>query len=97
MRGEEHVDTLNTMGNFANLLQETGRYEKAEALRRRELEIRRRVHGEKAPGTLSTLNNLANDLALLGRYDEAVPLMQRALELKIAALWPGASEHAQQR
>ena len=83
VQGEEHVDTLNTMGNFANLLQETGRYEKAEALHRRELEIRRRVQGEKAPGTLSTLNNLANDLALLGRYDEAVPMMQRALELKI--------------
>ena len=65
--GADHPGTLDTMGNLANHYQETGRYDKAEALHRRALDGRRRVQGPKAPGTISEMNNLGNDLSLLGR------------------------------
>ena len=83
MLGAEHAATLDTMGNFANFLQETGRFEKAESLHRRGLDIRRRLQGEKAPSTVSEMNNLANDIASLGRFEEAKALMERTLQLKI--------------
>ena len=89
--------TLDTMGNLANHYQETGRYDKAEALHRRALEARRRVQGPKAPGTVSEMNNLANDLALLGRYEEAGILMRETLALKTELYGAGSSDDAQHR
>ena len=83
MLGAEHPATVDTMGNFANFLQETSRFEKAESLHRRALDIRRRVQGEKAPSTVSEINDLANDLASLSRFEEAKTLQERTLQLKM--------------
>ena len=58
-----------------------GRYEEAEPLYKRALEIRERVLGPDHPDTATSLNNLAILYDNQGRYEEAEPLYKRALEI----------------
>ena len=47
------------LNNLANLLRETGRYEEAEPLYRRAIEIGEKVLGAEHPDLATRLNNLA--------------------------------------
>lgn len=79
---EEHPDTLNPMNNLANLYRRQGRYDEAELLMVKTLEIRKRVLGEEHPHTLDSVNNLALLYAEQGHYDAAQPLYVRTLEIQ---------------
>ena len=70
------------MNNLAILFRATGRYEEAEPLYTRALELYREVLGERHPGTITSMNNLAALYDATGRYDEAERLYTRALELR---------------
>jgi tetratricopeptide (TPR) repeat protein len=56
-------------------------YQKAEAIHRRELRIRRRVLGEEHPDTASSYNNVAFTLVAQGKYAEAQPLCEKSLAI----------------
>ena len=80
--GEEHPETLDTMNELAQLLQDHGRREEAGRLRRQVLEIRRRRLGEDHPDTLRAMFKLTGLLRDLGRADEAERLMLETLEAR---------------
>jgi tetratricopeptide (TPR) repeat protein len=63
-----------------------GRYEEAEPLIKRALEIRERMLGANHPDTAISLNSLAVIYENQGRYKEAEPLIKRALEIRERAL-----------
>jgi tetratricopeptide (TPR) repeat protein len=78
--GDDHPDTLRSMGNLASLYQDQSRYDEAEPLYRQTLETRKRVLGDDHPRTLTSMNDLANLYENQGRYDEAEPLYLEVLE-----------------
>ncbi|MEE9128843.1 MAG: serine/threonine-protein kinase [Phycisphaerales bacterium] len=84
--GEEHPQTLGSMGSLANLYSNQGRYDEAEPLYLQTLEIRKRVLGQEHPSTLASMNNLAILYWNHGRYDEAEPLYLTTLEIRKGVL-----------
>ncbi len=74
----EHSRALNL---HAILLKAKGRYEKAERLYRKALEIDQALLGEQHPGYATALNNLGGLLQSMGRYEKAERLYRKALEI----------------
>ena len=74
------------MGNLALLYHSAGRYEDAEKLYRRALEIREDTIGRNDREVALYLNNLGRLLYDTGRPEEAEPLFRRALEINEALL-----------
>ena len=74
MLGEEHPDTLISMGNLASTYMNQGRWKEAEELQAQELEICSRVLGEEHPDTLTSMGNLASTYMNQGRWKEAEEL-----------------------
>src|SRR5204862_462468 len=58
-----------------------GKYDEAEALYKRALEIRERVSGKQSINAAITLRNLANLYKMQGKYEQAEPLYQQALAI----------------
>ena len=71
--------------NLGVLLQATNRFEEAEPLMRRALEIDTASFGEHHPAVARDLNNLGVLLKNTNRFEEAEPLMRRALEIDTAS------------
>ena len=69
--GDEHKDTLETMGALASLYWRQGKYAQAEPVRAEVVQVQRRVLGEEHPATLTSLNNLALLHSYQGRLAEA--------------------------
>jgi len=69
------------MNNLALVYNNQGRYDEAEQLHIKTLEIRRRVLGEEHPETLTSMNNLALVYGRQGRCEEAEQLHIKTLEL----------------
>jgi hypothetical protein len=63
------------------VLEGQGKYEAAEAIYRRTLELREKVLGPKHPDTLESMNNLALALRLQGKYEAAVAMRRPTLVL----------------
>jgi serine/threonine protein kinase/tetratricopeptide (TPR) repeat protein len=78
--GEEHPETLYSMGNVAVVYHRQDRYDEAEALCVETLELSRRVLGEEHPQTLDAMNLLGHVYMKQGRHDEAEQLLVKALE-----------------
>jgi len=78
--GEEHPDTLTSIGNFGILIWRQGHLVEAMPYLQEELENRRRLIGEDDPSTLTAVNNMAGLLAELGRPEEAMTYRREALE-----------------
>jgi hypothetical protein len=57
--GQEHPDTLTSMGNLASTYKNQGRWKEAEELNVQMMETRKRVLGQEHPDTLVNMNNLA--------------------------------------
>jgi tetratricopeptide (TPR) repeat protein len=72
--GPEHPDTATALNSLAEFYRERGRYEEAEPLYQRALEMREKVLGLDHPDT-TTLNSLALLYYHQGRYEEAEPLL----------------------
>jgi len=77
-----------SLNGLANLYWTIGRYQKAESLYKRALEIGEKVLGPEHPYVAGSLNNLAILYYKLGDYQKAGPLYKRALEIYEKALGP---------
>jgi eukaryotic-like serine/threonine-protein kinase len=88
--GQEHPDTLRSMGTLAAVLAYEGHYPEAEKLQRETLEIRRRVLGPEHPDTLESRNLLAATLEYGGHRSEAEKLERETLAIRRRVL---GSEH----
>ena len=71
-----------SLNNLAGLYKSQGRYEEAEPLFQRSLQIREQQLGAEHPDTASSLNNLALLYESQERYEEAEPLLLRSLQIK---------------
>ena len=79
LRDTEKAILLN---NLAGLYEAQGRYEEAEPLYKKALEISEKVLGEEHPNTATSYNNLAGLYESQGRYEEAEPLYKKALGIR---------------
>jgi nephrocystin-3 len=79
--GLEHPYMVERLNYFAEKLREDGKYEGAEKLYRKALEITERVLGDEHPNTGACLNNLATLLYKTGDYAGAEPLYRKALDI----------------
>ncbi|KAJ7712813.1 P-loop containing nucleoside triphosphate hydrolase protein [Mycena metata] len=77
--GENHPDTLRTMGTLASSYSALGEHQKARGLEVIVLERRKQVLGENHRDTLGAMNNLAGLYSELGEH-------QKAKELDVLAL-----------
>ncbi|MEM9504984.1 MAG: CHAT domain-containing protein, partial [Cyanobacteria bacterium P01_E01_bin.43] len=64
------------------LYQSTERYDEADTLLLRALEISEQAYGSDHPEVATNLNNLADLYRLMERFDEAISLAQRSLEVR---------------
>ncbi|KAJ7732343.1 hypothetical protein DFH07DRAFT_990867 [Mycena maculata] len=78
--GEDHPDTLLTMGDLGNTYCFLGELKKAKEFQFLVLEKRRTVLGEDHPNTLTTMGNLAITYKTLGQLKEAEKLEVVVLE-----------------
>ena len=80
--GEEHPDTLTSMGNLALTLRAQGDLAGARALQEHMLTVRRRVLGEEHPDTLTSMGNLALTLHAQGDLAGARALHEQVLTVR---------------
>ncbi len=80
--GEEHPDTLASMYDLADLLQEQGRNDEAESLTVQVLETRQRTLGEEHPDTLDSMDVLAWFRQDEGNLVEAERLKRHVLDAR---------------
>ncbi|KAJ7743366.1 hypothetical protein B0H16DRAFT_1422938 [Mycena metata] len=78
--GQDHPDTLYTMGNLAGSYSNLGEYQKAKEFQVIVLEKQKHVLGENHPNTLHTLGNLASLYSNLGEHQKAKELRVLVLE-----------------
>ena len=72
--GEDHPDTLCSMGNLANTYRNQGRWNDAEELEVVVMEKSKQILGEDHPHTLLSLANLAAIYSYQGRWNDAEEL-----------------------
>jgi hypothetical protein len=80
--GEEHPDTLTSMGNLASTFRNQGRWKEAEELEVGVMETTKRVLGEEHPSTLTSMGNLAGTFRNQGRWKEAEELEVGVMETR---------------
>ncbi|KAJ6547981.1 hypothetical protein DFH09DRAFT_1281715 [Mycena vulgaris] len=104
--GEDHLDTLNAIGNLALTYTDLGKFQEAEELGVVVLEKQRKILGEEHPDTLWTMGNLASTYGQLGKLQEARELEVVVLEKQrkilgenhlktLHAMWSLASTYRQ--
>ncbi|KAJ6564965.1 hypothetical protein DFH09DRAFT_473958 [Mycena vulgaris] len=69
--GEDHINTLHTMGSLACTYHKLGKLQVAEELELVVLEKQRKILGEDHPDTLWTMGSLAATSHVLGKFQEA--------------------------
>ncbi|KAB5515378.1 hypothetical protein GE09DRAFT_1231411 [Coniochaeta sp. 2T2.1] len=79
--GEEHPDTLTSMGNLALTYSNQGRWKESEELDAQVMEVSKRVLGEEHPSTLTSMANLASTYWNQGRWKEAESLQAEELDI----------------
>ena len=88
----EEAHFLNRIGLY---LDDRARYQEAEPLYLRALQIREQQLGPEHPDTATSLNNLALLYQTQGKYPEAEPLFLRALQIREQQLGPEHPDTAQ--
>ena len=78
--GEEHPSTLVAWHNVATAYEALGRYEEAEPIYLRNLEIERERSGPDYPDLLVSAHNLAFLYSSMGRYEDSEVLFKDTLE-----------------
>jgi len=81
VQGEEHPETLASMGTLATLYAYQNRFEEEERLLRKTLDIRKRLLGDFHPDTLRSMESLAACCCDLGLFDEARQLLESSLNI----------------
>jgi tetratricopeptide (TPR) repeat protein len=84
--GQDHPDTLRSMGNLAMTYRAQGRLVEAEELQMRVTERTIIYLGEDHPGALASMHNLASTYWNRGRMSEAAELQVKVMEGMIAKL-----------
>ncbi len=84
--GEEHNNTLTSMGNLASTLWNQGKLAGARKLQEQVLHVACRVLGEEHPNTLTSMSNLAGTLWNQGDFAGARKLQEQILEVRRRAL-----------
>jgi len=78
--GDDHPDTLGSMGNLAGLYLNQSRFAEAEPLYVATLETQERVLGDDHPDTLGSMDNLAILYLYPGRYAESERIYLESIE-----------------
>ncbi|KAJ6583089.1 hypothetical protein DFH09DRAFT_280467 [Mycena vulgaris] len=78
--GEDHPETLHSMGTLASTYHILGKLKEAQDLGVAALERQRKILGEDHPDTLRTMGNLASTYHRLGKLQDAKELEVVALE-----------------
>ncbi|KAJ7330332.1 hypothetical protein DFH08DRAFT_709075 [Mycena albidolilacea] len=78
--GDNHLDTLHTMGNLASTYSDLGEYQKAKELKGIVLEKQKQVLGDNHLNTLHTMGSLACTYSDLGEHQKAKELDGVVLE-----------------
>jgi serine/threonine protein kinase len=93
LRGQPVVQAqmLDALGRVNDQL---GRFDEAEGLLRRALELRRSQHGDNHADVAATLIHLSSVVAERGRHAEALQLSREALDIQKRALGPRSPEVA---
>jgi tetratricopeptide (TPR) repeat protein len=86
--GEEHAETLSSMGMVGMARELGGKYEEAEAMHRQTLARREKVLRHEHPDTLASMNNLALVLDSQGKYEEAEAMHRQTLARREKVLRP---------
>jgi serine/threonine protein kinase/tetratricopeptide (TPR) repeat protein len=86
--GRDHIETLSTLHQLANLYWYQGKLTQAESLYLEVIEQRSRLVGKDHPTTLQADYDLASLYILQKRWNEAEPLIRRTLEAQRRALGP---------
>ena len=84
--GDEHPDTLTSMGSLAATYRNQGRWKEAEALEVVVMEKRMHALGEEHPDTLTSMANLAVTYCNQGRWKEAEALEVVVMEKRMHVL-----------
>jgi len=79
--GDEHQDTMATMGLLTKVFRLQGKYQEDEPLLRKLLDVQKRVLGETHRDTLDTMNELALLYRLEGKLPQAESLYISALKI----------------
>ncbi|KAG9201760.1 hypothetical protein G6514_005376 [Epicoccum nigrum] len=80
--GDEHPNTLLSIGNLASTYRNQGRWNEAEKLFVQVIETRKRVLGDEHPDTFLSMSNLAYTLWSQSSYKEAVALIELCFQLR---------------
>ena len=86
--GEEHPETVTSLGHLGEVLMLTGEYAEAESSQRTALAVQRAAHGERSPEVAQTLMLLADVLSRQGRFEDAAPAILEALSIRRALYGP---------
>jgi hypothetical protein len=78
--GEEHPDTLASMGNLALTYKEQGRQREAKELELQVMTTKKILLGNEHPETLISMHNLAYTLWSLSSHEEAVALIESCFQ-----------------
>jgi len=84
--GDDHPDTLISIGNMASRLASQGKLAEAEPYLREALEGSRRVLGDDHRSTLTWINNMGHLLESQDKLAEAEPYYREALERRAPTL-----------
>jgi serine/threonine-protein kinase len=76
------ADLAESITDLAAVLHDQGDHDRAEALQREALDIRRRTDGDNSTAFAAVTLDLAGSLSARGEYDEAQPLYRTALRIQ---------------
>src|SRR5699024_4529742 len=79
--GEEHPDTLISLGNLALSYEGVGDYKKGLEYNKKCYEFRKKVLGEDHPYTLTNLSNLAMSYGNIGDYEKQLEYNKMCYEI----------------
>ena len=80
--GEEHAETLLSIGNLAIIYWNQGKWNNAEQLEIQVMNMSEKLLGEKHPYTLLSMGNLARIYSDQGRWNEAEKLEVQVVDIK---------------
>lgn len=79
--GADHPSVASSLSDLAALYSSQGKYEQAQPLYKRALQIREQKLGPEHPNTAISLNNLASLYQVQEMYTDAQPLYERVLQV----------------
>jgi hypothetical protein len=92
--GEDHPDTLRSIGHLAGTYLNQGRWEEAEQLGLQLMTTCKTKLGEDHRDTLAIMANLAGTYFYQERWDQAEQLFLHVVEKRKVKIWRGSSRHA---